>query len=95
MADFYIYILKCSDSSYYVGHTDNIEQRISEHKNGVHGCYTSTRLPVEVAFVQPFASRYEALSAEHKIKRWSRKKKEALMQGDWESVKKLSKKTFE
>ncbi len=94
MADFYIYILKCSDDSYYVGHTDNIEKRISEHKIGTHAGYTSTRLPVDVVFIQPCASRYEALSAEQKIKRWSRKKKEALIRGDWESLKIFAKKKF-
>lgn len=92
MQYFYVYILKCSDNSYYTGHTDNIEKRISEHKIGKISGYTSSRLPVEVVFVQKFASRYEALSAEHQIKRWSRNKKEALIRGDWKKLKELSKK---
>ncbi|MCK4650687.1 GIY-YIG nuclease family protein [Candidatus Babeliales bacterium] len=46
MPSFYIYILKCNDDSYYTGHTDNIEKRITEHKLGLCDCYTKKRLPV-------------------------------------------------
>ena len=84
MSYFYVYILKCSDGSYYTGHTDNIEARISQHKQGlIKRCYTSTRLPVEVVFVQEFGSRDDAFVAERKIKGWSRKKKMALTKKDW------------
>ena len=92
--DFYVYILKCSDNSYYVGHTDNIESRISKHVAGEYEGYTSSRRPVKVVFLQPCASRYEALVAERKIKGWSRKKKEALIAGDWNKVSDLAKKQF-
>jgi len=79
MEYFYVYILKCNDESYYTGHTDNIEKRLSEHYSGKMPCYTSTRLPVKLVFMQTLISRYEALSAERKIKNWPRKKKEALI----------------
>jgi predicted GIY-YIG superfamily endonuclease len=49
---------------------------------------------VEVVFVQRFASRYEALAAERKIKNWSRKKKEALIERDWINLSKFAKKDF-
>ena len=78
MQPFYLYILKCSDGSYYTGHTDNIEKRISEHTLGVIKGYTSKRLPVKVVYVAQFASRYEAIAAERKIKGWSRKKKKVF-----------------
>ena len=95
MQYFYVYILKCSDGSYYTGHTDNIEARISQHQLGlIKNCYTITRLPVAVVFVQTFASRNEAFNAERKIKGWSKQKKEALIKGDWELVSSLSKKIF-
>lgn len=94
MPDFHLYILKCADDSYYIGHTDNLEKRIAEHKLGVTPCYTSTRLPIELAYNQPFASRGEALTAEHKIKKWSRKKKEAFIKGEWGEVARLAKKDF-
>jgi len=79
MKDFYVYILKCGDGSYYTGHTDDLDKRLYEHKNPTFTCYTSSRLPVELVFHQPFPSRYEAVLAERKIKKWSRKKKEALI----------------
>jgi predicted GIY-YIG superfamily endonuclease len=94
MNDFYIYILKCNDNSYYVGHTDNIEKRISEHTINESDCYTSSRLPVEVVFVKSFGTRDEALAAERQIKKWSRSKKEALIAGNWEKVSVLAKKKF-
>jgi predicted GIY-YIG superfamily endonuclease len=89
---FFVYILQCSDNSYYIGHTDNIDLRISEHKLGRGSAYTTTRLPVEVMFVQDFCSRDEALIAERQIKGWNRKKKKALIDGDWETIKWLSNK---
>ena len=94
MSDFYVYILKCSDDSYYVGHTDNIDHRMAAHVSGAYQCYTTSRLPVSLVFVQSFPSRIEALTAEHQIKKWSRKKKEALIRQDWEGLKALAKKKF-
>jgi predicted GIY-YIG superfamily endonuclease len=95
MSYFYVYMLRCSDGSYYVGHTDNIEARISQHQQGlIKNCYTSTRLPVELVFHQDFSNRDEAFAAERKIKGWSRKKKEALIKKDWQLISLLAKKTF-
>ena len=95
MQYFYVYILKCSDGSYYTGHIDNIEARISQHQQGlIKNCYTITRLPITVVFSQTFGSRNEALIAERKIKGWSRQKKEALIKGDWGLISSLSKKIF-
>ena len=89
--NFWVYILKCSDDSYYTGHTDNLENRIGEHQNGLCGGYTASRLPVELAFSQEFPTRIEALAAEQQIKGWGRKKKEAMMRGDWPEVSRLAK----
>lgn len=94
MNDFYVYILKCKDDSYYVRHTDSIEKRISEHNLNLFDCYTSSRLPVEVVFIQSFGTRDESFIAERQIKKWSRVKKEALIEGDWEKVSLLAKKKF-
>lgn len=88
---FWVYILRCADNSYYTGHTDHLENRIGEHQNGLCGGYTSNRLPVELVFSQECASRIEALAAEQQIKGWSRKKKEAMMRGDWTEVSLLAK----
>jgi len=88
---FWVYILRCADGSYYTGHTDNLEQRIGQHLTGQCAGYTSTRLPVELIWSQEAASREEALSAERQIKGWSRKKKEAMICGDWAEVSRLAK----
>jgi predicted GIY-YIG superfamily endonuclease len=88
---FWVYILRCADNSYYTGHTDNLEQRIGEHQNGLCGGYTAGRLPVELVFSQACSTREEALSAEQQIKGWSRRKKEAMMRGDWAEVSRLAK----
>lgn len=88
MQDFFVYILHCNDGSYYIGHTDNIEARISAHEQRhFPRCYTASRLPVKVVFVQEFASRGEALAAERQMKMWSRIKKKAFVDGDYTLLK--------
>jgi predicted GIY-YIG superfamily endonuclease len=91
MLPFYVYILQCKDRSYYTGHTDNLEKRLSEHQFGNHPCYTLNRRPIALVFCQEFGTRDEAILAEQQIKGWSRKKKEALIQGDWKKLSELSK----
>jgi predicted GIY-YIG superfamily endonuclease len=87
---FWGYILCCADNSYYTGHTDDLEKRIAAHQAGEYEGYTATRRPVTVIFTQEFATRGEALASERQIKGWSRKKKEALMRGDWAEVSRLA-----
>lgn len=94
MPNVFVYIVKCSDGSYYIGHTSDLEQRIAEHNNGTCAGYTSTRLPIELVYAQEFQSRNEAYLLERKLKGWSHKKKEALIQGDFEALKRYSKKDF-
>ncbi len=91
---FHVYILLCKDASFYVGHTDNLEQRLADHKAGTYSGFTSTRLPVQLIWSDHFSSRDEAFEAEHQIKNWSRKKKIALINGEWELLKQSAKKEF-
>lgn len=89
---FWVYILNCSDGSYYTGHTDNLEQRVNQHHTGAFiECYTFKRRPVQLVFSQEFSTRVEALASEQQIKGWSRKKKEAMIRGDWAEVSRLAK----
>ncbi|TBR11966.1 MAG: GIY-YIG nuclease family protein [Rugosibacter sp.] len=89
---FWVYILRCADGSYYTGHTDNLEKRIGEHETGaISSCYTFKRRPLQLVFSQDCATREEALAAEQQIKGWSRKKKEAMMRGNWAEVSRLAK----
>jgi len=86
----WVYILKCSDGSFYTGSTSNIEKRLSEHQNGTIKGYTSKRRPVKLVFSEHFESVYDAISAERQIKGWRRVKKIALIKGDFDLLVKLS-----
>ena len=88
---FWVYILRCADGSYYTGHTDNLEGRIAQHSSGaIPSCYTFNRRPLECVFSQDFPTREEALASEQQIKGWSRKKKEAMIRGNWAEVSRLA-----
>jgi predicted GIY-YIG superfamily endonuclease len=84
--DFYVYMLVCRDGSFYVGHTDDLEQRMAAHHSGEYGGYTKSRRPVRLVWSDYFSSRDEAFQRERQIKGWSRAKKKALVQGDWASL---------
>ncbi|OGO59841.1 MAG: hypothetical protein A2Z36_00015 [Chloroflexi bacterium RBG_19FT_COMBO_48_23] len=88
---FWVYILECADGSYYVGHTDNLEKRLAEHVQNTFKCYTSCRLPVKLVFCSEFSTRDDAFARERQIKGWSRRKKQALIVGDWTGLVKYSK----
>ena len=83
---FWAYVLKCSDGSYYTGHTDDLAARTDAHQSGLIDGYTQSRRPVQLMWSQDFPTREEALSAELQIKGWSRSKKEALIRGDWDEM---------
>ena len=68
-----------------------VEQRVREHQAGLGGAYTKRRLPVELVWCQSFARITDAIASERQIKGWSRNKKQALITGDWESLKHFSK----
>jgi len=92
MKRYYVYILLCNDKSYYTGVTSDLKKRISEHQQGsIQNCYTDSRRPVKLVFQSEFNHVKDALSAEKQIKGWSRKKKEALIQGRFDDLPKLSK----
>ncbi|MSQ14537.1 MAG: GIY-YIG nuclease family protein [Dehalococcoidia bacterium] len=86
----WMYILKCSDGTYYVGSTTELAVRIREHEDGMGSRYTAQRRPVELVYSCEFASIVHAYEAENQVKGWSRAKKEALMRGEWDLLPKLS-----
>ena len=88
---YHVYILRCSDGSYYTGHTDNLEARLAAHQSGHIQGYTHTRRPITLVFTQEFPMRQEALSSERQIKGWTRAKKEALIATDWQTLSHWSK----
>jgi len=91
----FVYMLLCADGSYYVGSAtgDDLARRIAEHEAGTYPGYTSTRRPVRLVWSEHFERITDAISAERQIKGWSRAKKEALINGDWDSIKQLSKRS--
>ncbi len=87
----YVYILKCSDKSYYTGITNDPEVRLLQHNNGINSkTYTYTRRPVEMLYCSEFTDYHDAVLWEKQIKKWTRKKKEALIKGDWDRLKELA-----
>ncbi len=87
-----VYILECSDGSYYTGVTNNLERRLWEHNTGFNnGCYTYTKRPVKLKYYETSKDIKQVILREKQLKGWSRKKKEALFREDWEEIKVLSK----
>ncbi|MES2515286.1 MAG: GIY-YIG nuclease family protein [Bacteroidota bacterium] len=81
-------MLKCSDSTYYTGITNNPERRLIQHQQRLKkDSYTSSRLPVELVYFELFADFNLAIAWEKKIKNWSRVKKEALITQNWNKLK--------
>jgi len=91
MYNYYVYILKCSDNSYYTGITNNINRRIQEHQEGKDKkAYTHKRRPIFLEYFHKFNNVLEAIYFEKKIKGWTRAKKKALINGDFEMLQILS-----
>lgn len=91
MKPFWVYILECSDGRLYVGQTDDLEKRLSEHQAGLDA-YTATRLPVSLIFSENYPDRDATRKREKQLKGWSRAKKLALIGGEWSKVQSLAKK---
>ena len=86
-----VYILHCSDGSFYTGITNDVMHRVDEHQMGVHKkSYTFKRRPVELAYTAAFSDVHEAIHWEKIVKGWRREKKEALIKGEHERVIQLS-----
>lgn len=77
----YMYILLCSDGSYYTGSTNNLDLRLQQHQNGEGANHTKKRLPVKLIYYEEYSRIDEAFYREKQVQGWSRKKKEALING--------------
>jgi putative endonuclease len=76
---FYVYILLCTDGSFYTGYTKNIDERTRLHANGKGARYTKTHKLERVAYVELFNSRAEAMRREREIKKLSHQQKQNLI----------------
>ena len=90
---FYVYILRCADGSYYVGHTDDVRSRITTHNDGRGAAWTARRRPVKLVYCEPCADEKQAVVRERQIKGWSGAKKKALVAGDLAALRRLSRST--
>src|ERR1700722_251384 len=88
---FHVYILRCSDNSYYIGHVENIPARGDRHNAGKAAKWTAERRPVSLVFQEPHPTEASAPTRESQLKKWSRAKKEALIQGNHTHLKHLIK----
>jgi putative endonuclease len=78
----FVYILRCTDDSYYVGKTSDLRARLDEHEAGVAANFTARRRPVRMIYAEEYKTLRQAEAREQQLKRWSRKKKAALISGD-------------
>ena len=91
----FVYILLCADNTYYTGITENVYKRFGEHQDGKNfGSYTYNRLPVQLVYFCVFTDIEQAILFEKKIKKWSKAKKLALIEGRYEDLPNLAKKKF-
>jgi predicted GIY-YIG superfamily endonuclease len=86
----WMYILLCSDGSYYTGSTNNLKLRLEQHQSGNGANHTKKRLPVVLVYYEEFPHVAQAYYREKQIQRWTRKKKEALINGNLTELKRLS-----
>jgi predicted GIY-YIG superfamily endonuclease len=89
-SEVFVYLLRCADGTYYVGHTDNLAERVKRHNEGVAASYTARRRPVTVVYFESHGTAEAAIKRERQLKCWSSKKKAALVAGDFAQLKRLS-----
>ncbi len=88
----WLYIVECSDRSFYTGVKNDLERRIFEHNEGIIvDCYTHNRRPVKLVYSEEFSNYLDAINREKQVKGWSRAKKKALIENDFRKLKELSK----
>jgi predicted GIY-YIG superfamily endonuclease len=92
---FHVYMLHCAGGNFYVGQTDNLERRFSEHESGLIPGYTQNRRPVKLVWTDSFQTRDDAKVVEKKLKGWTKAKKLALIRGNWDGISLLARNRVE
>lgn len=87
----YLYILECSNGTYYTGSTIDLERRIAEHKSGNGANYTQKYAPIKLVYFEMFDTIDKAFKKEKQIQKWSHNKKKALIISDWDELRRLAK----
>tara|TARA_B110000211_G_C13974003_1_gene506292 strand:- start:128 stop:436 length:309 start_codon:yes stop_codon:yes gene_type:complete len=92
MKAYWVYILECSNGSFYTGVTNDYERRLYEHQfEGDVSCYTYKLRPVKLVYLEEFNSIIDAIGWEKQVKGWSRKKKIAIIKNNWDDLPQLAK----
>jgi putative endonuclease len=86
----YMYILECADGSYYTGSTVDLHLRLEQHQSGLGSNHTRKRLPVTLVYFEEFDRIAHAFYREKQIQGWSKRKKEALINSDKNTLHKLA-----
>ena len=95
MKTIFVYLFLCCDGTYYTGVTNNVERRYNEHENGNDPkSYTFRKRPLQLVYAQTFLDPTSAIEFEKRLKKWSKAKKEALINGEFNQLPQLSKKKF-
>ena len=76
---FYVYMLRCKDSSLYTGYTVDIEMRLKLHNQGTASKYTRVRLPASLVYIEEHETKSSAMKRECQIKKLSKNQKESLI----------------
>lgn len=77
----YMYVLECSDGTFYTGYTNCLERRLRMHNEGKASKYTRGRTPVKIIYQETFETKEAAMKAEYGFKQLSRKQKESIING--------------
>jgi putative endonuclease len=86
----YLYIIECKSSEFYVGISKDVEKRVKLHNTGKACKYTSCRFPVELRYTEFCGPFGDARRREIAVKKLTRKQKEELI--EFASEKKAVKK---
>jgi putative endonuclease len=79
----WMYMLECADGTYYTGSTNNLEERLFQHQSGQGANHTKKRLPVKLVYFEEYPRIDDAFFREKQIQGWSRRKKKALINGEY------------
>ncbi len=83
--EYYAYMVRCRDGSYYAGYTVDVQRRVTEHNAGTASKYTRSRRPVVLIYCERFASKSAAMSREHALKQLPPQEKARLAQVPWDA----------
>lgn len=87
----YLYILECANGAYYTGSTNHLERRIYQHQQGEGSNFTKKHRPVKLVYFEEYERIDEAFHREKQVQGWNRKKKKALINGEFHKLPELAK----